>query len=58
MEQIGNFLLRNGVGSGMIRLACNDSGWPMVRSWNVTVAPVTGSTSVSGVALPALSCQV
>src|SRR6266436_3800631 len=58
IEQIGKLRLRNGVGSGMIKLACNDSGWFAVRSRNVTDDPVTGSMSVSGVALPALSCQV
>ena len=58
IEQIGKLLLRNGHGSGIIRLACNDSGWFVVRSTNVTVDPVLGSVSVNGVALPALSCQV
>jgi hypothetical protein len=52
IEQIGNLLLRNGQGSGIIRLACNDSGWLVVRSRNVTVDPVFGSVSVNGVALP------
>ena len=43
IEQGGNFRLRNGQGSGMIKLPCNDSGWPVVRSANVTVAFVMGS---------------
>ena len=58
IAQAGRFELRNSHGSGMIRLDCNVSGWLLVRSVNVTVAPVTGSTSVNGVAFPALSCQV
>jgi len=48
----------NSHGSGMIKLACNASGCPVVKSINVTVELLTGSKSVNGVALPALSCQV
>src|SRR5204863_7380973 len=54
----GRLGLMNWQGSGMIRLDCNVSGWPVVRSSNVTVELLIGSTSVNGVALPALSCQV
>jgi hypothetical protein len=58
IEHFGNLRLRNGHGSGMIQLDCSDSGWPVVRSLNMTVDPVIGSISVSASALPALSCQV
>ena len=59
IEQTGNFRLRNGHGSGMIRLVCNvlrhgGAGQGALRSGNTN--PLVGS--VSGVALPALSCQV
>src|SRR6516164_10774419 len=67
IEQIGN-LLRNGHGSGMIRLAWNVSGWLKWRSKKVTSELFTGSWTVNGgkpggpiglvFALPALSCQV
>src|SRR5215469_14260436 len=74
IEQIGNFRLRNGVGSGMIRLACvvsvaaPPSAGVKWRSRNVTSELFTGSWTVNGglaggpfgfvFALPALSCQV
>src|SRR3954447_26066607 len=53
IEQIGNFLSRNFVGSGMMRLGLY-SALPPFRSGYVS--PVVGS--VRGGALPALSCQV
>src|SRR5947209_2208514 len=53
IDQLGNFRSRKRVGSGMIRLGLNTA--PLAfRSGNVS--PVVGS--VSGGALPALSCQV
>lgn len=37
IEQTGNLRAsRKGVGSGIMRLACSDSGWPLVRSTNIT----------------------
>jgi len=60
IEHGGSFRLRNGHGSGMIRLV--ENSWPPnggeFRSGNVTDTPVTGSTAVKGGALPALSDQV
>src|SRR6266550_1352803 len=57
IEHRGRFLLRNGQGSGMIRLFVNSS--LETSKWgNVTETPVTGSTAVKGGALPALSCHV
>src|SRR5438874_13199787 len=57
IEQRGSVGLRNGHGSGMIRLFVNNS--LATSKWgNVTETPVTGSTAVKGGALPALSCQV
>src|ERR1700719_618357 len=68
IEQLGKVLLRNGHGSGMIRLACNVSGWSKWRSKNVTDELFTESKTVNGgfpggplgfvFALPALSCHV
>src|SRR5215471_6492733 len=59
IEQIGNFRLRNGVGSGMIRLACvvsvaappsaaPPSAGVKWRSRNVTSELFTGSWTVNG----------
>src|SRR5205814_4469445 len=57
IEQRGRLRLRNGHGSGMIRLFVNSS--LATSKWgNVTETPVTGSTAVKGGALPGLSCQV
>ena len=56
-EQGGSLGLINGHGSGMIKFAFRSS-FAEVRSGKVTDTPVTGSTAVKGVALPALSCQV
>ncbi len=62
-----SFWSRKWVGSGMIKLDCkvspfNDSGslspWASPKVVKVTVDLLIGSTSVKGVALPALSCQV
>src|SRR3954471_12977208 len=53
IKQIGNFLSRNFVGSGMIRFGLYSS-LPELSLGNVS--PVVGS--VRGGALPALSCQV
>ena len=62
IEQIGKLPLRNGHGSGMIRLASNVSSVLAVRSTNLTVELFIGSETVSGgkpaFAFPALSCQV
>src|SRR3984893_7732560 len=67
IEQFGNFLFRNGHGSGMIRFACNVSGAPLCRSLNVTDELFIGSNTVNGglgpgpgpaFAFPALSCHV
>ena len=58
IEQIGRFVLRNGVGSGMIRFACKCSSVLPWRSTNVTVELFIGSETMTGVAFPALSCQV
>ena len=62
IEQIGKLLLKNGHGSGMIRLASNVSSVLAVRSTNVTVELFIGSGTVSGglpvFAFPALSCHV
>src|SRR5438874_13706459 len=58
IAQAGRLGLMNSHGSGIIRLACSVSGWPVVRSAEVTVELLIGSKSVNGVALPALSCQV
>ena len=61
------FWSRKWVGSGMIKLDCKvspfkDSGsilpWAALNVEKVTVELFTGSTSVKGVELPALSCQV
>jgi hypothetical protein len=57
IEHGGSLRLRKGHGSGMIKFAFRLSP-AIVRSGKVTDTPVTGSTAVSGVALPALSCQV
>src|ERR1700736_3710141 len=56
IEHTGNFRLRNGHGSGMIRFVWKSSlfGLGALRSGNVS--PLVGS--VRGGALPALSCQV
>jgi hypothetical protein len=43
IEQRGKLRFRNGHGSGMIRLACNVSGWLKWRSKNVTSELFTGS---------------
>src|SRR5439155_22591844 len=56
-EQGGSLRLRNGQGSGMIRLFCRSSPTSS-RSGKATDTPVTGSTAVKGGAFPALSCQV
>ncbi len=54
IETGGNFrLLRKNVGSGMIRFVCVSS-LPVLRFGKVS--PLVGS--VSGMKLPALSCQV
>ena len=53
IEQAGKLRRMNSHGSGMIKLACNVSGCPVVRSINVTVELLIGSKSVNGVALPA-----
>src|SRR5208337_1104652 len=61
IEHAGSCLLRNTVGSGMIRLVWKSSppNGEEFRSGKVTFTPVTGSTtSGSCGALPALSCQV
>ena len=68
IEQMGKLRFRNGHGSGMIKLACNVSGWLKCRSTNVTSELLTGSWTEKGglaggplgfvFALPALSCQV
>jgi hypothetical protein len=52
IAQAGRFRLMNSHGSGMIKLACNVSGCPVVRSINVTVELLIGSKSVqrSGIA--------
>ena len=56
IEQTGNLRLRKTVGSGMIRLVekSSPSNGGALRSGNTN--PFVGS--VSGGALPALSCQV
>src|SRR5712692_5034655 len=60
IEHTGSVGLRNGHGSGMIRLVWKF--WPPnggeFRSGKVTDTKVTGSTAVNGGALPALSDQV
>ena len=55
IEHTGNFRLRNGHGSGMIRFVWNSSppNGGEFRSGNVTDTLVTGSTAVSGGAFPA-----
>src|SRR6266571_4749214 len=60
IETIGRLLSRNGHGSGMIRFVWKSSppNGGEFRSGKVTDTPVTGSTAVSGGALPALSDQV
>src|SRR5207302_2260641 len=60
IEQRGSLRLRNGQGSGMMRFVWNVSPpkGAEFRSGKVTDTPVTGSTAVSGGALPALSAQV
>src|SRR5205807_297048 len=60
IETTGSFRLRNGHGSGMIRLVRKSSppNGGEFRSGKVTDTPVTGSTAVKGGALPALSDQV
>src|SRR6266571_5359324 len=60
IEHGGRLRLRNGQGSGMIRLVWKFSppNGGEFRSGNVTDTPVTGSTAVNGGALPALSDQV
>src|SRR6266849_5628468 len=60
IEHTGSLRLRNGHGSGMIRLVLKSSPpkGGEFRSGNVTDTPVIGSTAVKGGALPALSCQV
>src|SRR5215469_15402860 len=59
-EHGGSLWLRNGHGSGMIRLVWKVSppNGEEFRSGKVTDTPVTGSTAVPGSALPALSDQV
>src|SRR5438876_5987965 len=57
IEHGGRFSLRNGHGSGMIRLLFKSS-LSTSKSGNVTETPVTGSTAVKGGALPALSDHV
>src|SRR5437667_12838372 len=67
IEQTGNFcLLRNAVGSGMIRLDCKS--WPtagtaaLFRSGKSIEKPVTGALMGTqfgeGIAFTGLSCQV
>src|SRR6201987_956735 len=60
IETMGRLIFRNGQGSGIIRLVWKSSppNGGEFRSGNVTDTPVTGSTAVSGGALPALSDQV
>src|SRR5438445_8462129 len=60
IEHTGSAGLRNGHGSGMIRLVWKSSppNGGEFRSGKVTDTPVTGSTAVNGGALPALSDQV
>src|SRR3974390_1089119 len=58
IEHAGNFRFRKGQGSGMMRFDCNDSGWLVDNCRNVTLDPVTGSTSVTVSTVPALWCQV
>src|SRR5207248_7710674 len=57
IETIGRLRSRNGHGSGMIKFFLKSSLFTS-RSGNVTDTPVTGSTAVSGGALPALSDHV
>jgi hypothetical protein len=56
IENTGNFRLRNGHGSGMIRFVWNSSppNGGEFRSGNVTDTLVTGSTAVSGGASPSI----
>src|ERR1700758_2890444 len=60
IEHGGSLRLRNGHGSGMIRLVWKSSppNGAEFRSGKVTDTPVTGSTAVKGGAFPALSDQV
>src|SRR5579863_8501453 len=58
IEQGGNFRLRKGQGSGMMRFACSDSGRLVESCWKETFEPVIGSTSETVNTLPALSCHV
>src|SRR5438105_9240535 len=59
-EHTGSFRLRNGQGSGMIRLVWKSSPpkGGEFRSGKVTDTAVIGSIAVKGGALPALSDQV
>src|ERR1700722_13218115 len=60
MEHGGSLRLRNGHGSGMMRLVWKSSPpkGEEFKSGKVTDTPVTGSLAVKGGALPALSDQV
>src|SRR5260370_20474285 len=60
MEHGGSFRLRNGHGSGIIRLVLKSSppNGGEFRSGKVTDTPVIGSTADKGGALPALSDHV
>src|ERR1700692_929651 len=60
IEHGGSLRLRNGHGSGMIRVVWKVSpqNGEEFRSGKVTDTPVTGSTAVNGSALPALSAHV
>src|SRR5882757_5110554 len=63
IEHTGNFRLRNGQGSGMIRLVWKSSPPGAVFRFGKTTVESFGSTRGDGriepfTALPALSCQV